>query len=343
MGVCDLSAQLSRPWVRRSCTALLCFVVGVSLGIGWYQTNLQPGAEIVKHAFEAQPAVIPPANFSDLAKTVNGPDRVAVEAKGLPPAAIDIYRPINDEGFYQTRPIVLWIHGGGFISNSSAMVADYLTMLAANGYVVAGLDYSLAPGARHPVPVQQAIAALEDLIEHADTLAGDPERVFIAGDSAGAQIASEVASVLSNSTQAERGSISSSVPPSAVRGVILFCGLYDMQTVAATNFPALRTFMWAYTGHRDWSKYPQIDQLSTARTAAPGYPATFLSVGDADPFASQATEFASSLTKVGVDVSTLFWDDKKPGLGHEYQFDFREPEAHDAFNAVLEFLDERSR
>ena len=39
------------------------------------------------------------------------------------------------------------------------MVHEYATTLAAAGYTVASLDYSLAPGARYPTPVQQANAA----------------------------------------------------------------------------------------------------------------------------------------------------------------------------------------
>ncbi|HEY0934233.1 MAG TPA: hypothetical protein VGD91_10880 [Trebonia sp.] len=56
---------------------------------------------------------------------------------------------------------------------------------------------------------------------------------------------------------------------------MLFCGLYDMRTVGSSGFPALRTYLWAYTGARMWTSYPAIDQLSTVRQVTPAYPPTF--------------------------------------------------------------------
>lgn len=124
--------------------------------------------------------------------------------------------------------------------------------------------------------------------------------------------------------------------PDELRGAILFCGLYDMDTVGSTGFPGLRTFLWSYTGHRDWWMFPAIDQLSTTQQVTGAYPATLLAVGDADPFEPQAQELAAALDGSDVDVSTVFWEDA--GLGHEYQFDFRRPEARETLDATLAFL-----
>ena len=118
----------------------------------------------------------------------------------------------------------------------------------------------------------------------------------------------------------------------------MFCGLYGLRTVAATGFPALRTYLWAYTGSRDWTDYPQIDALSTTETATSAFPPTFLSVGDADPFRTQATELAATLQSRGVPVTTLFWNGTGDGLGHEYQFDFSLPQAQTALDSTLDFL-----
>jgi acetyl esterase/lipase len=128
------------------------------------------------------------------------------------------------------------------------------------------------------------------------------------------------------------------VPGGAVRGVVLFCGLYDMDTVAGTGFPALRTYLWAYTGVRDWTSYPAIDQLSTTRQITAAYPPVFLSVGDADPFRFQAAELASVLKHNAVPLTTLFWTGSGDHLGHEYQFDLDRPQARAAFQRVLGFL-----
>ena len=112
-----------------------------------------------------------------------------------------------------------------------------------------------------------------------------------------------------------------------------------MNTVGGTGFPALRTYLWSYTGTRNWLAYPEINQLSTTRQATAAYPATYLTVGDKDPFRTQAAELARVLRARGVPVTTLFWSDK--GLGHEYQFTFSHPEAGVNLNRTAAFLAQR--
>ena len=132
--------------------------------------------------------------------------------------------------------------------------------------------------------------------------------------------------------------LTAAVSPGTLRGVVLFCGIYDMRTLGGTGFPALRTFLWAYTGTRSWTSYPEIDQLSTVQHVTAQYPPTFLSDGDADPFRSQATELASVLKSHAVPLTTLLWTGTGDGLGHEYQFNFNLPEAGAAFQQTLGFL-----
>jgi acetyl esterase/lipase len=320
---------------RRGLAALLAVAIGV-LGAGvLYRTSVQPGAALVKAVFERAPEVTPPAGFGQVARTV-GEQRVPVRVAGAPAAHLDIYTPDGAGG--RPRPVILWIHGGGFISSSSATVRDYAILLAHAGYTVASLDYSLAPGARYPVPVRQGNAALRYLRANAARFGGDPARIVLGGDSAGAQIASQLAAVQTDAAEARSVGVTIAVPPGDLRGVVLFCGLYDMRTVAGTGFPALRTYLWAYTGVRDWTSYPRIDQLSTTRHVTARYPPTFLTAGDADPFRFQAAELASVLRRHAVPLTTLFWTGTGDHLGHEYQFDFDRPQAGVAFRRTLGFL-----
>jgi acetyl esterase/lipase len=262
--------------------------------------------------------------------------RRLLAAPDAPAAHLDIYTPDGRGG--QPRPVILWVHGGGFISSSAATVTDYAILLAQAGYTVASLDYSLAPGARYPVPVRQGNAALRFLRASAGRFGGDPARIVLGGDSAGAQIASQLAAVQTDPGLARQVGLAPALPPGTLRAVVLFCGLYDMSTVSGTGFPALRTYLWAYTGTRDWTADPVIGQLSTTRHVTARYPPTFLSAGDADPFRFQATELASDLRRRAVPVTTLLWTGTGDGLTHEYQFNFDLPQARTAFRRTLDFL-----
>ena len=186
------------------------------------------------------------------------------------------------------------------------------------------------------MPVRQGNAPLGYLRANAGRFGANPGRIVLGGDSAGAQIASQLAAVQTSPALAASMQLTAALPPDALRGVVLFCGLYDMSTVAGTGFPALRTYLWAYTGTRDWTSYSAIGQLSTTRHITTRYPPTFLSVGDADPFRTQAAELAAVLGHQQVPVTTLFWAGDH--LGHEYQFNFDLPQARTAFQRTLAFL-----
>jgi acetyl esterase/lipase len=336
----NAAATNRRRWTQRAVFRIGAgFVTAVAAGVVaaliLYQTSVQPGAAIVRSLFQANQLVTPPVGFEQLARGVTE-QRVTVPTPGSPAAYLDIYQPVAAGG--APRPVILWIHGGGFISTSAASVADYAIMLAHAGYTVASLDYSLAPGAQYPTPVRQGNAALRYLRANAARFGGDPARIVLGGDSAGAQIASELAAVQTSPALARATGITPAAPPGTLRGVVLFCGLYDMRTVGSSGFPALRTYLWAYTGDRDWASYPEISQLSTVAQVTAAYPATFLSVGDADPFQSQGEELAAALRRQAVPLTTLFWTGSGDHLGHEYQFNFDLPQARTAFNRTLAFL-----
>jgi acetyl esterase/lipase len=324
-----------RRVLRRLLAALLAVVVGALGALALYYTSLQPGAALVAAVFKQQVLVKPPPGFGSIAPTVTE-RRVTVTVPDAPTTYLDIYTP--DSGGQTPRPVILWVHGGGFVAGSAATVADYAILLAHAGYTVASLDYSLAPGSHYPVPVRQGNAALRYLREYASRFGGDPARIVLGGDSAGAQIASQLAAVQTDPALADSMGLTPAVPSSALRAVVLFCGIYDMDTLSGTGFPGLRTYLWAYTGTRDWTSYPEIDQLSTVRNITAQYPPTFLSDGDADYFRFQAAELASVLKNHGVPLTTLFWTGTGDHLGHEYQFKLNTPEARTALQQTLAFL-----
>jgi acetyl esterase/lipase len=336
----SMATPTARRVIRRVLLAVAAIALGGLLAGTLYRVSVEPGAAIVKAVFESGSEVTPPSDFATIDSQVRESRKVPISTPEAPVGSVNIFRPRHPNS--SSLPIILWVHGGGFISSSADTVKDYAVMLAARGYVVASLDYSLAPGSRHPVPVEQANSAIRYLRSHASLYGADATRIFLGGDSAGAQIASEVAAVQTDPVLAASMHIAPSVPMGELRGIVLFCGLYDMTSVGTTGFPGLRTYLWAYTGSREWTTYPQIDELSTTKTASANYPATFVSVGDADPFRTQEAELAHALRAKGVDVTALTWNGTGDHLGHEYQFDFTTPQAKAAFGATLSFLSSRA-
>jgi acetyl esterase len=90
-------------------------------------------------------------------------------------------------------PVILYTHGGGWVLGDT-ITHDRLVREIANGVgaTVIFVDYVNAPEAKYPTQQEQAYASLVYLVEHADELRVDPERLAIVGDSVGGHMAALV-------------------------------------------------------------------------------------------------------------------------------------------------------
>src|SRR5690606_861577 len=98
---------------------------------------------------------------------------------------------------------IVWIHGGAWISGSTGNVDPYLKILAAEGYTTVALGYGLGPEATYPTAVTQLNEALAYIDDHADEFSIDTTQIVLAGDSAGAQLASQMATLITNPAYAD--------------------------------------------------------------------------------------------------------------------------------------------
>ena len=114
-------------------------------------------------------------------RTIPGP------AGDLP---VRVFRPSAATGL----PLLLWFHGGGWVTGNLD-THDQLGRLLADhvGAVVVSVDYRLAPEAKFPAAADDCLAAYEWALAHADEVGADSTRVAIGGDSAGGNLAAVVA------------------------------------------------------------------------------------------------------------------------------------------------------
>lgn len=261
-------------------------------------------------------------------------------------ARFDVFYPLVDEGKAIPLPTVVWVHGGAWLSGDKEHVANYLKIITAKGYVTIGVNYGLAPSRGYPEPVRQVNSALAYLIKNAARLNIDPDRLFLAGDSAGAQIAAQTAAIVTSPAYAASIGIEPGLKPSQLRGVLLLCGAYDASLLNLEGVFGwfLRTVLWSYFGTKDFLADPRLAQFSVARHITPQYPPLFIAVGNADPLAPQSVAFAEAAAGLGVPVDKLFFPkDYIPPLRHEFQFNLDVKAGRLALERTLAFLAARSK
>ena len=249
-----------------------------------------------------------------------------------PGALLDIIRPPAGT---PAGPTIVWVHGGGFISGRRSDVENYLRVLAGQGFTVVNIDYAIAPEATYPTPVRQVNTALGFLSREAARLGIDPNRLILAGDSAGAQIAAQVANLVTAPQYAQKIGIAAAVRPEQLRGTILFCGPYDLGMLGNGWFA--RTTKWAYSGHRNLRENSSFQLMSVARYVTRGFPPSFISAGNGDPLLPHSAALAEALRSRGVSVDTLYFPNHQPALAHEYQFDLDSKPGQDALRRAADF------
>ena len=98
---------------------------------------------------------------------------------------LDITRPQDAKA----QPVSIFLHGGVWQQGDHTQVAHVGLAFAARGFVTVTASYRLAPQHRWPAQIEDAAAILALVKEKATSWGGDPEKIFIVGHSAGAQLA----------------------------------------------------------------------------------------------------------------------------------------------------------
>jgi acetyl esterase/lipase len=229
-----------------------------------------------------------------------------------PDVPVRIYTPANRQGVV---PGLLYIHGGGFVLGDLDMFhAHVLRLVDELGVVIVSVDYRLAPEHPFPAPVEDCYAALRWMAAKADELGVDPERIGVAGESAGGGLAAGVALLAR-----DRGG-----PALCFQ----FLGIPELDDRLDT--PSMREYVDTPLWNRpnaiySWTAYlgtePGGDDVSpyaapARATDLSGLPPAFVTTCQFDPLRDEGIEYARRLAHAGVHAELRLY----PGTFHGSSF-----------------------
>lgn len=230
----------------------------------------------------------------------------------------DITVPLGEPPF----PVLVYLHGGGWVMGAPHTHRRLATELAALGLLVVSVDYRRAPKHRFPAAVQDAEYAVGWAAEHAVEYGGDPSRILVGGDSAGANLA---ACVLAGTSAGP-----------AVIGALLLYGVYDYHRALPVLAPLLagrEAHTELYLRAEDFEAARGDPRLSPEGHGA-GMPPTLVAVGALDPLRAESTAFAAHLAEVGVTHELVVLD----GAPHAFLQLPTHPAHADGLAAIDAFL-----
>ena len=251
---------------------------------------------------------------------------------------LDLYAAKGDAPL----PLIVYAHGGYYVGDDKLDFTYYCQSLAARGYVVANLNYQLAPEGKYPTQMLQVNEAIRFLLAHAEEYRIDPAKIFIGGDSAGAHLSSQMGLYYTNPAFRDRIGGEPAIAPEQLRGLILHCGYYNIDTLRATGFPMIADSVWMMTGEKHYEGTEKALSMNTVAWLTPDYPPVFLDCGDRDSFLSQAQEMIAALEAQGISVTSYLPTSGKFPLMHEFQVRLNQPEAVEGLERLAGFLGERS-
>ena len=321
-----------KRFILWSAGALVVFIVAVLLA---FTLSPWPGVAVITYAFSKGDQ----ASEAALAKhvpagVVSRRDLAYGEAKD---EVFDLYYP---EGA-SSLPTIVWVHGGGYVAGSRGGVANYLKVLAGNGYTAIAVEYSKGRGTTYPKPLEQVNAALGFVSSHAAQLHVDPASIVLAGDSAGAHIASQVALIITDPSYANAIGIAPQLQPQQLVAMLLVSGVYDPFATDRNGVRAwfYETMMWAYSGVKSLAMDERFKLMSVPAHVTAAFPPSYISSGNADPLAPQAVVLAQTLRGLGVRTEALFFPaNRDPPLPHEYQFNLDGAAGRESLERMLGFL-----
>ena len=264
---------------------------------------------------------------------------------------LDVWR--HEDAPAGPLPVVLYVHGGGFRILSKETHWIMALAFARRGYLVFNMSYRLAPAHPFPAAITDTCAALAWVHENAARFGGDPSRIVLAGESAGANLVTSAALAASYRREEPWAAEVFERAPS-IRGVVAACGVFQVTDPfrLKRKWPHLPAFIHdrllevseSYLGPvgvEGGDACALADPVCILERGTPPerpLPPFFLPCGSKDALIGDTRRLRDALQALGVPVDARFYE----GEIHAFHAFVWRPNARRCWEDTFRFLDEHA-
>lgn len=227
------------------------------------------------------------------------------------PLPTRIYIPTHTSN--SKRPTIVWIHGGGFVVGNINVDGGVAAQLAAEANMIGVIiTYRLAPEHIYPAAITDCRQVLEWIKANIHQYGGDGDQIYIAGESAGGNLAAVMASInLDPAKTSESDRLK-------VRGVVLvapavasFATYPSVMLYGKTGLLTayqMEAFRNVYVNYNESLKHEYTyAPINTPRDILAQYPPTVFVLSQYDPLLDEGLHFSRILQSLGVSVTTKLY------------------------------------
>ncbi|MCD8739019.1 alpha/beta hydrolase [Mucilaginibacter roseus] len=242
----------------------------------------------------------------NIANSPSPTGKLVAPANGQQPA-VELYTfhpEAKEQGKY---PVIYFIHASGYLLGNARQQNQSLFELAnETGAIVVSVEYRMAGEAPYPADINDAYHGLSYLIDHAEKLGFDQEKIIVMGESAGGGLAARLALKVRD------------LGEFTLKGQVLVCPMLDYRTgsdESLYNNPYAGEFIWLpkfnYTAWQMLKAGQNIPAeempyySASLATDLSKLPQTFIAVGSLDLFVNENIDYANRLIASGVQTDLL--------------------------------------
>ncbi|MBQ8951775.1 MAG: alpha/beta hydrolase [Eubacterium sp.] len=212
-------------------------------------------------------------------------------------------------------PVIISIHGGGYVYGSKEVYQFYCSSLAEKGFAVINFNYRLAPKYKFPAPIEDLNAVIVWMMKNSDIYPFDTENVFLVGDSAGAQIACQYGVIYSD--REYRKIMGFRKPKINIRALGFCCGMYNLKSMISKEGPA--GIVKDYLTEKPYSFGEKLD---ITEYITDKYPPVYLFSSKGDMLLNECIPMAELLESRDVKCEYKIYGNEK--TGHVFHVNMRD-------------------